>query len=111
MCRPSVDVSDYLTVETLAEWLAWRFSREELAAEVKRTLEEAGPRLPGAMKRDLDQLIDDQARGTLARCLAMNEDPSEREEFVDWCREQAGEPADAYARHGVRRSDFCAGTD
>jgi hypothetical protein len=95
-------------VDVLAEWLSWNLSREELAAEAEQLFCERGPALPRQMRLDLRCFLEDRSAKALAQCLAMNEEPSRRREFVDWCAEIAAEGEDPYARLGLRHEDFCA---
>jgi len=106
--RVQADLSSLLCVDVLAEWLSWNLTREELAAEVEKLFREQGPVLPRQMRLDLRCFLEDRSRKALARCLAMNEEPSRRRDFVDWCREIAAEGDNPYERLGLSQDDFCA---
>jgi len=101
------EVSRLLCVDVLAEWLVERFTHAQLAAEGMAVFLRSGPALPRALRLDLKHLFEDSSATTLARYVAMNEDPCAREEFVAWCRGAVRETDDPYERFGIGREDFC----
>lgn len=105
---PNADVSKFLCAEVLAEWLSWRLSHADLVTEVERLLGEQGPAFPRSLRKDFRWFLEDRSSKVLAECLAMNESPEARANFVSWCQEVAAESADPYRTFGVRRRDFCA---
>jgi|GEM_PF-6060562 len=102
------DMSSVLCVDVFAEWLEWTLGGEQLAAEVEKLFRDHDLVMPRPMRADLARFLADRSAKTLARCLAMNEEPARRREFVEWCREVIAEEAAPYARLGLKRSDYCA---
>jgi hypothetical protein len=91
----------------LAGWLSWNLSREELVAQVQELFRRLGPALPGQVRIDLENFLEERSTAALAKCLAMNEEIDARDEFVDWRRRTKAEGSDSYRLYGVRREDFC----
>jgi hypothetical protein len=77
------ELSGLLCVDVFAEWLEWNLGGEQLAAEVEKLFRDRAPAMPGQMRADLQCFLKDRSAKTLARCLAMNEEPSRRREFVE----------------------------
>jgi len=105
--RPGPSLSDYLCFEVLTDWLTSRLSHAELVAEVVRLFRRRGPGLPRPLWEDLRDFLEDRSTRVLARCLAINEGVTAREDFVTWCLDRSAETDDAHARLGVRSADFC----
>ena len=109
MRRPSTrEPLDFHSVELLTEWLSWNLSHAELARKIEGLLLERGPALPRQMRRDFGCLLRTLPARLLARCVAMNTEAEEWEEFVEWLRDEVSGADDPNRLFGVSEEDFCA---
>jgi hypothetical protein len=85
--RRGRDITEPGTRDLYAEWLKNHRSRDVLAADAARIVNERGPAMPRRLRRDLAEFIRERSDEDLARLVALNDDPRDDDRFITWLRE------------------------
>ena len=83
-CR---DITGPGSADVYATWLAGHRAPETLADEAGRLFEETGPSMPRRTRLDLGEFLRERSASDLARLVAMNADPRDDAEFLEYLRE------------------------
>jgi hypothetical protein len=72
---------------------------------VEQALDLIDLELPEPLEEDLKSFLEEAETQELARFIALNKDPRDDREFVDFCQETAEEESDYYAALGLREEE------
>jgi hypothetical protein len=90
------------TRENYEQYLTTSASHGEL---VEQALELLDLELPEPLEEDLKSFFEEAETQELARFIALNKDPRDDREFIDFCKETAEEESDYYAALGLREEE------
>ena len=90
------------TRENYERFLMFSCSQGELVDEA---LDLIDLELPEPLEEDLKSFFEEAETQDLARFIALNKDPRDDRDFVDFCKETAEEETDYYAALGLREEE------
>jgi len=97
-----VNWQSLLSSENYERFLIISCSQGEL---VEEALDLIDLELPEPLEEDLKSFLEEAEAQDLARFIALNKDPRDDRDFVDFCKETAEEESDYYAALGLKEEE------